>query len=142
MRWILGAMFGLIIAFFIYGIVGALCNLIIGPLLGYRIQKILFLGGALSRENSKFKLELAELHLIPEVLLDTNVTQRWKKLILDVFPVIMGFSVGALFSFVFGDVRGIYRHILIGTLSAMAILYCWHIFIVLKMLVYMKENKE
>lgn len=140
MKWILGAASGLIIAFFLYCVVGALSNLLVGPLLGYRIQKILFLGVAFSRENGKNKIEAAEIHLIPEVILEANVTQRWKKLILDIFPVVAGFGAAILISFVFGDVRGVYRHILIGVLSAMAILYCWHIFIVLKMLIYIKED--
>ena len=84
MRWILGALLGLMIAYAIYGTVGALCNFMIGPLLGYRIQKILFFGGAISREKSKMKFEAAEFRLIPEVLLDSKVKQKWKKLILEI----------------------------------------------------------
>ncbi len=140
MKWFLGALLGLIIAFGIYGIVGAICNLIIGPLLGYRIQQCSFFGVAIINENGRCKFALSEFRFIPEVLLDVNVTSKAKKLILDVFPVVLGFIVGMAMTSVFGGVRGIGRHVLIGTLSAMAILYCWHIFIVLKMVVYMREN--
>lgn len=140
MKWILGALLGLIIAFFIYGITGAVCNLVVGPLLGYRILQCSVLGLAITKENGKCKLGMTDFSFIPEVLLDTSVTSKLKKLILDVSPVLPGFAVGLLISGVFGAVRGVGRHVLIGTLSAMAILYCWHIFIVLKMFVYMKEN--
>ena len=140
MKWMLGALLGLIFAFLIYGTIGAICNLIIGSLLGYRIQQCSVFGLVFTKENGKKKVKMTEFHLIPEVLLDTNIKNRLKKLILDVFPVLFGFIAGMLLTSVFGDVRGIGRHILIGTLSAMAVLYCWHIFIVLKMFVYMKEN--
>lgn len=142
MKWILGAFFGLVIAVFLYGTIGAVCNLIIGTLLGYRIQKCSFFGVALINENGKIKFGMDEFCLIPEVLLDTNVKSRRKKLILDIFPVLAGFCACLILSAVFGDSRGVYRHILVGTLSAMAILYCWHIFIALKMMVYMKEKRE
>lgn len=142
MKWFLGALLGLIIAFFIYGTTGAVCNLILGPVLGYKLLRCSFFGVAVTKENGKYKVGLTEFRFIPEVLLDVNVTSRAKKLILDIFPVILGFVAGMAISGVFGDVRGIGRHVLIGTLSAMAILYCWHIFIVLKMFVYMKENRK
>lgn len=142
MKWILGAFFGLIIAFLIYSLSGTFCNLVIGPLLGYRIQKILFPGGALIREEGRWKYDAGQGCLLPEVLLDAGVNKRWKKLILDICPIIPVFALGMLLSSVFGDVRGVYRHILVGTLSAMAILLCWHIFIVLKMIVYIKDEKS
>lgn len=142
MKWILGTLFGLIIAFFIYGTTGAIVNLVAGPLLGYKVQKFLVFGIAVTRENGKMKISSEEFCLIPEVLLDTNVKSRVKKLILDILPIILGFVAGMAITTVFGDVRGIGRHILIGTISALSILYCWHIFIALKMLVYMRENRK
>ncbi len=142
MKWILGALLGLTIAFFIYGVIGAVCNLVIGPLLGYRVLQCSVLGVMITKENGKFKFGLTDFTFIPEVLLDINVTSRSKKLVLDVFPVLLGFAAAMLITGVFGAVRGIGRHVLIGTLSAMAVLYCWHIFIVLKMFVYMKENRK
>lgn len=142
MKWILGAFFGLVIAVFLYGIIGAVCNLIVGSLLGYRIQKCSFWGMAFINENGKIKFAMDEFYLIPEVFLDTNISSRRKKLILDIFPVFAGFCACLVLSGVFGDSRGAYRHIVVGVLSAMAILYCWHIFIVLKMMVYMKEKQE
>lgn len=142
MKWILGALLGLIIAFYIYGVIGAVCNLVIGSLLGYRILQCSVLGVLITKENGKFKFGLTDFSFIPEVLLDINVTSRLKKLVLDVFPVLLGFATAMISTSIFGTVRGIERHVLIGTLSAMAILYCWHIFIVLKMFVYMKENRK
>lgn len=142
MKWVLGAFLGLIIAFFIYEFIGALCCLILGPILGYRIIRLSFWGMAFTKENGKYTFGLTEFHFIPQVYLDTNIKSKAKKLILDVFPVLLGFIAGMVISGVFGGVRGIGRHILIGTLSAMAVIYCWHIFIVLKMIVYIKENRK
>jgi len=142
MRWILGAFFGLLIAFYIYGLIGALCNLLLGPLLGYKVLKCSFFGISIVNINGKRKFEMGEFKVIPEVYLDANVKSRAKKLILDVFPVLLGFGEGMLLTWLFGGVRGVWRHILIGTLSGMSVLYCWHIFIALKMYVYMKENRK
>ena len=142
MKWILGAFFGLIIAFFIYGMTGAIANLVAGPLLGYKIQGIFMWGFALIKEDGKYKMAFSEFRFIPEVLLDANMKSRSKKLILDILPIILGFIAGMVITAVFGDVKGIWRHILVGTVSGMSILYCWHIFIALKMFVYMKENRK
>ncbi len=142
MKWILGAFLGLVIAFVIYELTGVISSLIIGPILGYRIIRITFWGIAFTKENGKYTFGLAEFHFIPQVFLEANVKSRVKKLILDVFPVLLGFIAGMVISGLFGDVRGVGRHVLIGTLSAMAVIYCWHIFIVLKMIVYIRENKN
>lgn len=142
MKWILGTLFGMIIAFFIYGTTGAIVNLVAGPLLGYKVQRVLIFGIAVTREDGKMRITFSEFRFIPEVLLDTNVKSRAKKLILDILPVILGFIAGMAITTVFGGVRGIGRHILIGSVSAMSILYCWHIFIALKMFVYMREKRK
>lgn len=142
MKWILGALLGLIIAFCIYELSGVISSLVAGPVLGYRIIRFSFWGMAFTKENGKYTFGLTEFHFIPQVYLEANVKSRAKKLILDIFPVVFGFIAGMIISSVFGGVRGVWRHILIGTLSAMAVIYCWHIFIVLKMAVYMRENRK
>lgn len=142
MKWIFGALFGLVIAFCIYELSGTVCSLVIGPLLGYKVIRISFWGMDFTKENGKYRFGLTEFHFVPQVFLETNVKSRMKKLILDVFPVILGFVAGMVLSGLFGGIRGFGRHILIGTLSAMAVIYCWHIFIVLKMIVYIRENRK
>ena len=64
MKWLLGAFLGMIIAFCIYGMIGALCNFLIGPILGYNILQCSLWGLVITKENGKYKFDLGEFCLI------------------------------------------------------------------------------
>nr|MBQ8253684.1 hypothetical protein [Lachnospiraceae bacterium]MBQ8253845.1 hypothetical protein [Lachnospiraceae bacterium] len=142
MIWILSTIFGLAIAIGCYLTIGALVNLIIGPVLGYKIMVCSIWGFGVIDQDGIKKLCKTKFTVTPEVLLHVNKEEKvWKKLILESVPVLAGFAVCMLFSVLFGGVGGFQRHILISFLSAMAVIYCWHIFIFLKMIVYVQNKK-
>ncbi len=142
MKWIFSTFVGLISAYCVYSILGALTNLLMGPLLGYRIMICSLWGVSITNVDGVKKIQKTNFSFLPEVLLHVNEKETHsKKLILEIFPVVLGFSFCIALSVLFGGVRGLLRYILISFLSAMAVLYCWHIFIILKMAVHMKEHK-
>ncbi|MBQ8198277.1 MAG: hypothetical protein IJZ76_02505 [Lachnospiraceae bacterium] len=142
MKWIFSTFVGLIGAYCVYSMTGTLTNLLLGPLLGYKIMMCSLWGVAITNVDGVKKIQNTNFSFLPEVLLHVNEKEtRPKKLILEIFPVVLGFSFCIALSVLYGGVRGLQRYILVGFLSGMAVIYCWHIFIVLKMAVYMRDKQ-
>ena len=143
MTWIFSTCIGLVTALWIYFSAGAVTNLLIGPMLGYRIMSCSFLGIVIADEEGHKKLSKGKFSFVPEVMLYNKENEKsFNRLILEIFPVVLGFSAGIVLSVLYGGIRGFGRYVLICLLSGLAVICCWHIFIVLKMAVYMYEKEK
>lgn len=84
--WVLGVLLGI----FMYNLVSAVSNLIFGLIMGYSYSNISFLGMMLVNENGKMKFRQSDLSFLPSVLLQVKVVPKWKKILMEIWPIIVG----------------------------------------------------
>ncbi len=84
---------GVVLGYIVYSLAGSVANLILGPLMGYRFASISFLGFMLARQNGKLKWKDTNFSIVPTVLLESKVTHRGKKVVLELGTILIGVAM-------------------------------------------------
>lgn len=129
------AVLAFLAAFFLYSAISAISNLIIGSMLGFKVNYISFWGLSLVSENKRLKVKGTNFNFFPEVQLFLSSAPYSKKIILEASPVILGTIMTGLIYFSFSDLDNPWKHFVVILSVTLCLVYIWHLYLVIRLII-------
>ena len=133
MMWIPGIILGLALGYWCYTLVGAVAQMLIGPLLGCKITQISFFSIYIMRMDGKLKLCLGEFSWFPETILEARPMSYGKRIAREFVPLVLGIGLEIGLYLWLSSLEGFAWHVCAGTMVILAVLLAVHLGITIKM---------
>lgn len=135
MMWIPGIIVGCIFGYWCYSFVAALAQLIVGPMLGYRVAQASVFGFGVMRADGKYRGCVGEFSWLPEVVLEAGIMPYWKRILKEFVPLVFGIGLEVLLYLWLPSLDTFGWHICAGTMIILAIVLLIHLGIAIKLMV-------